>query len=803
MDQKSLKTLEYDQILERLAAHCDFPVSAEKARALRPMNKLHHVRHALAETGEARELLELKPEISIGGTRDIRTSLKAAVRHDVLQANQFLDIKYTLIAARNLRRIFERRGDQFPYLAEISLGFPTSTGLVDAISQTLSDRGEILDSASPKLARIRRELKTQHDRLLSQLERMVHSSQMSRYLQEAIITQRDGRYVVPVRADDKKQIDGIVHDQSASGATLYIEPASIVKKNNQYRQLQLDERDEERRVLSALTAQVGEHAPVLSEMIEALADLDLALARAKYAEVLRAAEPTLHPIRVAKGGEQIRPKQGRIRLFEARHPLLDPGEVVPVDVELFAKNYALIITGPNTGGKTVTLKTVGLLALMAQSGLHIPAHPQSEICLFKKIFADIGDEQSIEQSLSTFSGHINNIIHILEQADAQSLVILDELGAGTDPQEGAALARSLLTYLLERGITTLVTTHHPELKAYAHATKGAVNASMEFDLKTLRPTYHLTIGLPGRSNALAIAERLGLPADIIEGARQKIDPAELKADDLLDEIYKQRKRADQARERAERAKHEAVQMRAELAERLVKIEDERRQVLEDARQEAEADLETIREEIGALKKELLQARQPLEAIEEAEAKIEAAAEEVEEPVERRAPEPEMIPHQGPLRLGAKVEVRSLGKKGIVQTIGENKAEVQVGRLRVKAKLSDLIVRSKPDEEADSGEKIEVQRSERRAVEHKHESPGVELDLRGQRSEEALSSLERYIDQAYLARLPWVRIIHGKGTGKLRQVVRKAMDKHPQVQSFQAGKPNEGGNGVTVAEIRQS
>ena len=803
MDEKTLHTLEYDRILEQLAAYCDFPVSAEKARALRPMNKLHHVRHALAETGEARQLLEQKPELSIGGTRDIRDALKAAVRHDVPQTSQFLDIKYTLIAARSLRRVFERQGDQFPYLAEISLRLPLSTGLVDDISQTLSDRGEVLDSASSKLASIRRELKISHDRLLSQLERMVQSSETSRYLQDAIITQRDGRYVIPVRADDRRHIDGIVHDQSASGATVYVEPSSIVKKNNQYRQLQLDERDEVRRVLSELTAKVGQHAEVLFEMIDALADLDLTLARAKYAEAIHATEPTLHPIRVSKDGERVRPKRGRIRLFEARHPLLDPGEVVPVDVELFAKNYALIITGPNTGGKTVTLKTVGLLALMAQSGLHIPAHPQSEICLFKKIFADIGDEQSIEQSLSTFSGHINNIIHILEQADAQSLVILDELGAGTDPQEGAALARSLLTYLLERGITTLVTTHHPELKAYAHATEGAVNASMEFDLKTLRPTYNLTIGLPGRSNALAIAERLGLPVDIIEGARQKIDPAELKADDLLDEIYKQRKRAGQARDRAERAKEDAIRMRAELAERLAEIEDERRQVLEEARQEAEADLNAIREEIRSLKQELRTARQPLDVIEEAEQKIETMAEEVEEPVERQAPEPEMIPSQGPLRLGAKVEVRSLGKKGIVQAIGENKAEVQVGRLRVRAKLSDLVVQGEPvEEESAPAEEAEVKRSERRVVEHKHESPGVELDLRGQRAEEALTALERYIDQAYLARLPWVRIIHGKGTGKLRDVVRSALDSHPQVRTFQGGKPNEGGEGVTVAEIRQ-
>ncbi|MEA3352091.1 MAG: endonuclease MutS2, partial [Chloroflexota bacterium] len=645
---------------------------------------------------------------------------------------------------------------------------------------------------------------------LSQLEGMLHSKELSRYLQEPIITQRDGRYVIPVRADSKNQVDGIVHDQSASGATLYIEPLKIVPKNNKYRQLQLSERDEERRVLLELTAQVGEHELALREMLEALANIDLAFARARYAEILDASEPKLNPIRALDKDESKHPLQGRIRLFDARHPLLDaakitlPGvdEVVPIDVELFPKNRALVITGPNTGGKTVILKTVGLLALMAQSGLHIPAHPKSEISLFKKIFADIGDEQSIEQSLSTFSGHITNIISILEQADEFSLVILDELGAGTDPQEGAALARSLLVHLMERGITTLVTTHHPELKAFAHSMEGVVNASVEFDLETLRPTYHLTIGLPGRSNALAIAERLGLPDEIIATARQEIDPTDLKADDLLDEIYRQRDRARKARQRADETKQDATQIRLELAERLDHIEDERRSVLEEARLEAEADVAAVRDQIQELQKNLRQARQPLDIIQQAEEKVEELAVEVEAPVERHIPESIITPLQGPIQLGSKVHVRSLGQAGVVLTLGEDEAEVQVGILRVRARLSELVLSGRGEEAPVDNEQAATDvKSPRSLVEAKHPSPGVELDLRGQRSDEALSSLEHYLDKAYLARLPWVRIIHGKGTGKLRRVVREAFNEHPQIKSFQAGKRAEGGDGVTVAELR--
>ncbi|MBC8497212.1 MAG: endonuclease MutS2 [Chloroflexi bacterium] len=800
MDEKTPRTLEYPKILDRLAGYCAFSASADKARALKPSLRLHEARERLAETSEARKLLEERPSTSIGGARDIRDALKAASRQAALEANQLLDIKDTLIAARSLRRLFEREGDRFPHLAEITLRLPFSTGLVDAITQTLNDRGEILDTASDKLANIRRDLKVEHDRLLSQLQRMINNPDISPYLQEALITQRDGRYVIPLRTDFKGRVKGIVHDQSASGATLFVEPLSVVEKNNKYKELQLAERDEERRVLLELTAQVAEHAFALDEMIEALTDMDVAFARAKYAEDLMAVEPKLRSMTGDRRPETVsRPPSPVLRLFQARHPLLNQETVVPIDVELDPQIRALVITGPNTGGKTVSLKTVGLLALMAQTGLHIPVHPESEISLFKSIYADIGDEQSIEQSLSTFSGHITNIIRILERADTSSLVILDELGAGTDPQEGAALARALLTHLLERGITTLVTTHHPELKAFAHATPGVINASVEFDLETLQPTYHLTIGLPGRSNALAIAERLGLPEEIVGAARQEIDPDDLRAEDLLDDIYRQRDVSRQARQRADEAKREAEDMRAELAERLEAIEDERREVLENARQEAEEEVKSVRDEIRDLRVELRRARQPLEVIQQVEEKIEELAEEVEIPVERQVPD--ITPVSGPIRLGSKVLVRSLDKEGIVGALGEEKAEVQIGVLRVRARLSELVLVGGEEKPTDDRRPITAVDSQRSVV-GSHPSPGVELDLRGQRADEALDVLENYLDRAYLARLPWVRIIHGKGTGKLRKVVREALQRYPQVTSFEAGKHNEGGEGVTVAELRK-
>ena len=798
MDVKSLSTLEYPKILDQLARYCAFAASAEKARALLPTADIEIARQRQAETREALTLLSTRPDLTIGGARDVRQAADLANHGGVLPPTDLLDIKSTLIAARTLSRLFENIGGSYPNLYTIAAQMPPPLGLIDAISRAISERGEILDSASDKLAGIRHDLRISHERLLGKLQRMLNDPRNAPFLQEPLITQRDGRYVLPLRAEFKGRIRSIVHDQSASGATLFVEPLGIVELNNQYRELQLAERDEERRILMELSQQVGRNSQALLQTVETIANLDLAFARAKYADDTRSTEPILHPI-PHQPSSSANPHPGTvIRLYQARHPLLDPQTVVPIDVGLDPQTYALVITGPNTGGKTVTLKTVGLLALMAQSGLHIPAQSGSELSVFETIYADIGDEQSIEQSLSTFSGHITNIIHILERADRRSLVILDELGAGTDPQEGAALARALLSHLLSRGVTTLVTTHHPELKAYAHATPGVTNASVEFDLETLRPTYHLVIGLPGRSNALAIAQRLGMPEEIVNAARAELSPTDLRAEDLLDEIHRQRDLARQARAAAEKARREAEALEKELSERYERIEDERRELLEKARLEAEQQINELKEEIRQIRRTLARTRQPIESLESIEQQIQALEERVEEPVPRRVPDTGGKPLRRAIRLGDKVHLRSLNAKGVVTSLGEEEAEVQVGMLRVRARLSDLRLSSEPEEA-----KIEKSPGKTHAAitSEYPVSPALELDLRGKHADDAGEALDRYLDAAYLAGLPWVRIIHGKGTGRLREMVRQALQSHPHVRSFEAGGDTEGGEGVTVVKLK--
>jgi DNA mismatch repair protein MutS2 len=829
MDSKTLSVLEYPKVLDRLAANCDFSASKALALALAPTTSQDLALAHLQETSEARHLLSVH-DLSIGGAHDVRPQAELAARGGVLEPLDLLDVKSTLIACRELKNYFDRnaggggRGESptrpsvprpypprssrarpspstsppavgdYPRLSEIALALPEAKGLVDSISRAISDRGEVLDSASPKLASIRAELKVAHERLMTRLQRYLTDPKTVPMLQDTLITQRDGRYVIPLRAEFKGQIRSIVHDQSSSGATLFIEPIAIVELNNTYREVQLAERDEVRRVLTELSGQVGLNAAELREGIEALADLDLAFAKAKYAEEIRASEPLL-----VRG-------PGVLSLLQARHPLLDPQTVVPIDVDPAPGTRAIVITGPNTGGKTVTLKTVGLLVCMAQSGLHIPAQSGSELPLFQAVWADIGDEQSIEQSLSTFSGHITNIIRIFKKADERSLVILDELGAGTDPQEGAALARAILSALLARGITTMVATHYPELKTFAHGTEGVVNASLEFDIGTLRPTFRLTIGLPGRSNALAIATRLGLPAEIVADAKSEVNPENLRADKLLDDIRKERNRASREREKAEKARQKAEETARALDKRLEKIEDERREILAQGRAEAELEAAVLRRNIDSLKSQLKKARQPLEAVEKVEEKLERIEEEVALPVERQEP---ILPGPvtrvslptGRLKLGEKVSLRTLGAEGMITALGENDAEVQVGSLRVRAKLGDIVRKAGEVESGgvDKKERAEVP-PQVSTLTVTSPSPGMELDLRGQSAEDALATLDDYLDRAYLAGMPFVRIIHGKGTGKLRQEVRAALRGHPHVSAWVTGQEGEGGDGVTVAKI---
>jgi DNA mismatch repair protein MutS2 len=775
MQSRDLATLEYSAVQQRLAVHAAFSASEDLALKLAPSVDKDEIFRRQGVTREARQLYVKDNSKGIGGARDVRESARHAEQGIVLEPSVLLDVKYTLISSRNLSRFFIETATEFPHLAQIATACATDTGLISQISKTLNDRGEVKNTASDKLARIRRDLQVARERLTSRMERMLSDPKIATMLQEPIVTQREGRFVLPLRAEFKNKIEAVVHDRSASGATLFIEPLKMVELNNQVRELELAERDEVRRILSELSAKIGEMSEAIHETVDALAELDLAFAKAKYAEVIAATEPHFS-----------KPDDQRVRLINARHPLLDQETVVAIDVIMQNGIRTLVITGPNTGGKTVSLKTVGLLCLMAQAGLQIPVDAGSTIPVFQSIFADIGDEQSIEQSLSTFSGHISNIVRILAEVDGQSLVLLDELGAGTDPQEGAVLAQAIMDWLVQKKVTALIATHFPELKAYATATPGVVNASVEFDLETLGPTYHLSIGIPGRSNALSIASRLGLNKQIIEQARSGISPEDLRIDDLLDQIRRENDAARQTRTELDQQRSEVKRIRQELDRRLLEIDEERRAILTQARKQAADDLRHVGEEVERIQRRLERAGQPLKVVEQVKEETEELLEKVQEPVQRA----DLLSREG-FELGDHVMLESLNARGIVMEIAREHVEVQVGRLRVRARSNELTrLERVPEPEIQS--KV--------VTPAPVEEQPLEFEIRGMIIADALEVLEQRLDAAFLAGMPFLRVIHGKGTGKLRDAVRQYLQSNEYVQSFEPGSPAEGGEGVTVVHL---
>ncbi len=821
MQQRHLNTLEYPKILEKLAAYTMFAASKSLALSLMPSPYFSEVQTRQAETTEAYRLLSQKPNVGVGGARDVRSLAERTQRGSVLTPNELLEVRQTLIAARDLQRTLIRLEEHYPLLADMAARIEECPGVVHAIGQAIDERGEVKSSASPELAAIRRNLETAHGRLMEKLNRLVASSRSKQYLQEALVTQRQGRYVVPLKAEFKGKIQGIVHDQSASGATLFIEPLSTVEMNNKWRELQLAEQDEIRKILVGLSDIVSEQYRFIQHTVEALADLDLAFAKAKYAEAIDAVEPFIFSLaEPAQTQADDEAENGiQFKLMTARHPLLDPESVVPINVVLPEATRILTITGPNTGGKTVSLKTVGVLAAMAQAGLRIPVAEGSGLPVFSQIFADIGDEQSIEQNLSTFSGHMTNIVKILADSDKYSLVIFDELGAGTDPIEGSALARAILNHLLENEVTTFVATHYSELKAFAHTTPGVANASMEFDPETLSPTYRLQIGIPGASNAFAIAQRLGLSQEIINQAQGLIGENAQKVEAMLAEIRAQTEAAHQIRQQAEVERLEAEKHKNTLDERLKNIADERRDILSSVRADARREIKAVRQEIRELKE---QAKQQIETQEAAYQKavqetqsvvneamddqkevvvsdsfevIDEKLEKVDTEVKSKAqPKPQPKPKRsGPVAPGDQVFIKQFNTVGEVVQVQNKQVEVQLGNFRASVSLDEVELRSKR-----AAKKSEPVTSKIKVPEV--ESPGMELDLRGQVVSDALSLLDQYLDQAFLARLPWVRVIHGKGSGTLRQVVRRELSGHPAVSSHRPGQSGEGGDGVTVAQL---
>ncbi|MDH7485593.1 MAG: Smr/MutS family protein [Anaerolineae bacterium] len=819
MDSKALETLDFPKILAQLAGHTSFSAGRELALALTPTDDLREAERRQQETAEARRLLGEGSTVHLGGVYDVRPYLVKARLSAPLLPGELLEIRSTLLRARALQQTLTRASSHFPHLADIAARMECCPHVAEEIGRCIDERAEIRDSASPELSRIRQELREAHTRLLSTLEKMVAAPANAAYLQEPLVTQRHGRYVIPLKAEFKGRIPGLVHDQSASGATLFIEPLATVELGNRWRECQLEEEREVRRILIELAELVGDEAPYIRRTVETLAELDLALAKARYAEAINGVQPKLvgfhkHGLQATGlkvSGSNVRPSNLKPETLEpgtlihpgttldlraARHPLLDPRTVVPIDVHLSPEYFVLVITGPNTGGKTVTLKTVGLLALMAQAGLAIPAAEGSALSVFDAIYADIGDEQSIEQNLSTFSSHMTNIVRILRQATPRSLVLLDELGAGTDPEEGSALARALLSHLVERSITTLTATHYSELKIYAHATPGVRNACVEFDPETLAPTFELSIGLPGRSNALAIARRLGLHEGILAEAEALVQPTSLQADALLEEIRRSRQAAREAQAEAEAALHRVQALEMELRHRLSQIEAARRAVLNEARAEAQELLEATREEVAQVRARLGRSADLHEQwLAEAEAELARRAGET------ARLEPEVEPPAvaaEPFRVGERVWVPSLQAGGEILSLdeAEGEAEVQIGAFRLALPLRRLRKLKAQEPEPPARPPVTAPP----AAGPLHPSPGIELDLRGLRVEEMLPALQKYLDEAYLAGLPWVRIIHGKGTGRLREAVWDLLRRHPYVVEQRLGERGEGDEGVTVATL---
>jgi DNA mismatch repair protein MutS2 len=797
LNDKALGTLEYDKVLARLAGLTSFSASRERALALRPSPDYAEVVRRQRLTAEARRMRRLKPNLGLGGTGDIRPAIQKAALGGLLETSELLEIHDTLAAVRFLRGNLTRLSLQLPLLAELAKAMEDLGDLMAEIATCVSRGGDIVDSASPALGAIRSQVRFAHDRLTRKLQDVLATAVARGIAQEPIVTLRDGRYVIPIKADFRGQLRGIVHDVSSSGATAFIEPLSAVELGNAWREAQLEETREVERILRRLSFLVGEDESALVTNVAVLAEIDLHLAKARLGDQMRADDLP------QDGADQNWLVRGpaELNLVEARHPLLtqDP---VPISLRVGGAFHVLLITGPNTGGKTVALKTAGLLTLMAQAGLSIPALEGTRMPVFKDVYADIGDEQSIEQSLSTFSSHMRTIISILGEADSNTLVLLDELGAGTDPAEGAALARAIVEHLLQAGASTIATTHHGELKTFAQSTAGVSNASVEFDPYTLSPTYRLVIGLPGRSNALAIARRLGMPEEIVARAREEIAPEQLQIEALLSQI--QQERDDLAASaRAERAAaREAEEIRRELARRLDLVENEREALLDQARADAEDELREarlkLRESIRSIEA-AERTRADIPTVNEAMTAVEQGVTRLERrrPRQRRPPpRPSTQIRSQDILPGDRIWVRGLPQAGEVIGLPDERDEVEIrlGSLRTRVKVDQL-----ERVERDSGsQRVTISLAPRGLGEGA--SVAGQLEVRGQRVDEAVPRVEEYLETAYEAGIPQVRIVHGKGTGTLRRVVRERLGSSPIVASFETAEPSAGGEGVTVVHL---
>lgn len=788
MNERGIRVLEYGKIKEKLKDLSTSKLGKDLVEELTPQNNFDEIRDRLQETSEAVSIVIQKGSIPFGPIYDLGRYLKIAEIGSYLYPGQLLEVGDTLRTARVLRNFIKApEADDLSPLQSLISNISTYKNIEQRIEEAIISPEELSDNASPTLRNIRRQIENKNASIRSKLNSIISSSTTQKYLQDAIITIRQDRFVIPVKAENKKDVPGLVHDQSSSGATLFIEPMAIVEMNNDLKELRLKEKAEIERILREITGQIGEVSENIRINQDILAKIDFIFAKAKLSLSMKAMEPKLN-------------NNGYIRIKNGRHPLIDPKDVVPSNLWIGDKFDTLLITGPNTGGKTVTLKTLGLMVLMAQSGLHVPADYGTEISIFDQVYADIGDEQSIEQSLSTFSSHMTNIVDILENVTGRDLVILDELGSGTDPTEGAALAMAILNHLYTKGVKTIATTHYSELKQYALATEGVENASVEFDVETLSPTYRLLIGIPGKSNALEISRRLGLSDEIINKSKEYITSEDIEFEEIISTIETNRKTAELERDEAIRLRLDVQKLKGDYEKKYLRLKEQTDKEIRHAKEEARKILKEAKKESDEIIKELRNiskdiGRERNKKIEDLRKKMKGKIDSFHEPVYFNEDISDSKPPKK-LDVGDRVKILNLNQEGSVlsQPNSNGEVTVQAGIMKINVNISNLRLLN--------GQKDDVKKTNIGTImKSKTQNIRNEIDLRGMNIEEAAIDLDKYLDDAYLAKLEQVTVIHGKGTGALRKGIKGFLRKHSHVKTFRDGIHGEGGSGVTVVDLK--
>ena len=792
VNDKTLKVLEYNKIVEMLMEKAESQLGKDRVKQIAPLVDINNIEKLQKETEEALSLLIKRGNPPLFGIHSISYELKRVDIGGSISPGGLIKVSDSLRVARSLKNfIKETKGDKVsdsPIIEQLVERLSIFKHIEDEINNAIINENEISDNASPSLRTIRRQIASKNDSVKDKLNSIIGSQSNKKYLQDSLVTMREGRYVIPVKSENRSHIPGLVHDMSSSGATVFVEPMAVVELNNQLRELELKEREEIERIIAVLSNLVGEQSEYIGNNEKILTELDFIFAKGKLALSMKGTKPILND-------------KGYINIKKGRHPILNTKNVVPIDAYIGRDFTSLIITGPNTGGKTVTLKTVGLFTLMGQSGLHIPADFNSEIAVFNQVFADIGDEQSIEQSLSTFSSHMTNIVDILNKVEHNSLILFDELGAGTDPTEGAALAMSILDHLLKLDVRTIATTHYSQLKLYALTTENVTNASVEFDIETLSPTFKLLIGVPGKSNAFEISKRLGLQDYIIDYARNLISKENVEFEDVLQAMETDRKIIEEDKIEAEKLKLEIENLRRGLEAERDKTKDMREKIILKAKEEARSILKDAKEESDLIVGELRDissdvGKERNKRIQEAQDMLKSKLGKVENQLSKDIlnVKSKKIPKN--LKIGETVEVLSLGQKGIVLTLPDDNGNlsIQIGVMKVNVHLNTL-------RRIDNDHSERSIRSSKTIMSSKSKTISNEIDLRGMNIEEAIVDIDKYLDDSYIAGLNEVHIIHGKGTGALREGISSYLRRHRHVKSFRIGKYNEGGEGVTIVEVK--